>query len=169
MRAGARFLLCDNMSTELLRTTVDAVRATGEQVEIEATGNFTSAAVDARDARAAATLRQVDLAAFDALATSLAGVRRRNEAGAARWVLDGRLVARELDRTHVVVRVPFDVRDALLRRSSVVFSVPRRLQKHLMVVADLAGGDDGAVEDALEAAWSYQRQSAGDGSTARDG
>ena len=39
--AGARFLLCDNMSTDLLRTTVDAVRATGEHVEIEATGGLT--------------------------------------------------------------------------------------------------------------------------------
>jgi nicotinate-nucleotide pyrophosphorylase (carboxylating) len=39
--AGARFLLCDNMSTELLRATVDAVRATGEQVEVEATGGLT--------------------------------------------------------------------------------------------------------------------------------
>jgi len=39
--AGARFLLCDNMSPDLLRTTVDAVRATGEDVEIEATGGLT--------------------------------------------------------------------------------------------------------------------------------
>ena len=39
--AGARFLLCDNMSPSLLRATVDAVRATGEVVEIEATGNLT--------------------------------------------------------------------------------------------------------------------------------
>jgi nicotinate-nucleotide pyrophosphorylase (carboxylating) len=39
--AGARFLLCDNMSPDLLRATVDAVRATGESVEIEATGNLT--------------------------------------------------------------------------------------------------------------------------------
>jgi nicotinate-nucleotide pyrophosphorylase (carboxylating) len=39
--AGARFLLCDNMSPDLLRETVDAVRATGESVEIEATGNLT--------------------------------------------------------------------------------------------------------------------------------
>ncbi len=39
--AGARFLLCDNMSTEVLRATVDAVRATGEQVEVEATGGLT--------------------------------------------------------------------------------------------------------------------------------
>lgn len=38
---GARFLLCDNMSTDLLAATVDAVRATGETVEIEATGGLT--------------------------------------------------------------------------------------------------------------------------------
>ncbi|GAB3438471.1 carboxylating nicotinate-nucleotide diphosphorylase [Phycicoccus ginsengisoli] len=38
---GARFLLCDNMSPALLRETVEAVRATGEQVELEATGGLT--------------------------------------------------------------------------------------------------------------------------------
>ena len=39
--AGARFLLCDNMSVDLLRTTVEAVRIAGEPVEIEATGGLT--------------------------------------------------------------------------------------------------------------------------------
>lgn len=40
--AGARFLLCDNMSSDLLRKTVTAVRAaTPERVEIEATGGLT--------------------------------------------------------------------------------------------------------------------------------
>ena len=39
--AGARFLLCDNMSPELLRDTVAAVRGTGESVEVEATGGLT--------------------------------------------------------------------------------------------------------------------------------
>jgi nicotinate-nucleotide pyrophosphorylase (carboxylating) len=38
---GARFLLCDNMSVDLLRSTVEAVRATGETVELEATGGLT--------------------------------------------------------------------------------------------------------------------------------
>jgi nicotinate-nucleotide pyrophosphorylase (carboxylating) len=38
---GARFLLCDNMSPQLLRETVQAVRATGEKVELEATGGLT--------------------------------------------------------------------------------------------------------------------------------
>lgn len=100
----------------------------------------------------------MDLEAFDALATSLAGVRRTNPGGTARWQLHGRLVARRLDATHVVVRVPFDVRAGLLRRHPGVFSVPRRFEKHMMVVADLDAGDDGAVEDALEAAWALQRE-----------
>ena len=39
--AGARFLLCDNMSVDLLRATVEAVRSSGEPVEIEATGGLT--------------------------------------------------------------------------------------------------------------------------------
>ena len=38
---GARFLLCDNMPVDLLRATVEAVRATREQVEVEATGGLT--------------------------------------------------------------------------------------------------------------------------------
>ncbi|MGL4745987.1 MAG: carboxylating nicotinate-nucleotide diphosphorylase [Dermatophilaceae bacterium] len=38
---GARFLLCDNMSVPVLRQTVDAVRAAGERVELEATGGLT--------------------------------------------------------------------------------------------------------------------------------
>ena len=41
VEVGARFLLCDNMSVELLRATVQAVRATGEDVELEATGGLT--------------------------------------------------------------------------------------------------------------------------------
>jgi nicotinate-nucleotide pyrophosphorylase (carboxylating) len=45
--AGSRFLLCDNMSVDLLRHAVEAVRATGEQVEIEATGGLTLTAARA--------------------------------------------------------------------------------------------------------------------------
>lgn len=39
--AGARFLMLDNMSVEAMGTAVEAVRGTGESVEIEATGNLT--------------------------------------------------------------------------------------------------------------------------------
>ena len=103
-----------------------------------------------------AKLPSVDLNAFDELATSLAGVRRTSPGGLARWQYQGRLVARELNPTHVVVRVPFEVRDALLRQHPDVFSVPSRFTKHMMVVTDLAAGDDGAVEDAVESAWRLQ-------------
>ena len=41
VEVGARFLLCDNMSVDLLRETVQAVRATAEHVELEATGGLT--------------------------------------------------------------------------------------------------------------------------------
>ena len=41
VQAGARFLLLDNMTPELLQATVETVRATGEDVEIEATGGLT--------------------------------------------------------------------------------------------------------------------------------
>lgn len=41
VRAGARFLLLDNMSTEGLAATVLAVRGTNEVVELEATGGLT--------------------------------------------------------------------------------------------------------------------------------
>lgn len=64
----------------------------------------------------------------------------------------------ELDETHVAVRVPFDVRDALLHQHPEVFSVPPRFAKHMMVVADLGVGKDGAVEDAVEAAWRLQSE-----------
>ena len=103
-----------------------------------------------------ATLGRVDLDAFHELATSLAGVRKTVAGGRARWQRNGRLVARELDATHVVVRVPFDTRDALLHQYPEVFSVAPRFAKHMMVVADLAAGDDGAVEDAVIAAWRLQ-------------
>ena len=97
----------------------------------------------------------VDLDGFGRAATSLDGVRRRTVGGHARWTYDGRLVARALDTHHVVVRVPFDVRDELCARAPTVFDVPRRFRKHMMVVADLAAGDDEVVEDALEAAWTF--------------
>jgi hypothetical protein len=103
-----------------------------------------------------AKLPSVDLDMFNHLATSRAGVRRTSAGGLARWQYEGRLVARELDATHVVVRVPFDVRDVLLRQHPDVFSVPTRFAKHMMVVADLDAGNDGSVEDAVESAWRLQ-------------
>ena len=105
-----------------------------------------------------ARLLTMDLDSFHELATSLAGVRRTSANGAARWQLQGRLAARELDAAHVAVRVAFDVRDALLHQHPDVFSVPPRFAKHMIVVADLEAGDDGAVEDAVTSAWRMQAE-----------
>jgi|GEM_PF-827265 len=99
---------------------------------------------------------EVDPDAFDDLVTSLPGVRRTSAGGLARWQYQGRLVARELDATHVAVRVPFDVRDALLHQHPDVFSVPARFSKHMIVVADLGADQAGVVEDAVESAWRLQ-------------
>ena len=41
--AGARFIMCDNMSVEVLAETVGLLRRAGEPVEIEATGGLTLA------------------------------------------------------------------------------------------------------------------------------
>jgi hypothetical protein len=91
------------------------------------------------------------------LAEALAGVRRTTADGLAQWRYHGRLVARQLDDTRLVIRADFDYRDELVRQFPATFSVPSRFAQHMMVVADLARGDAGAIEDALEAAWQLQR------------
>ena len=63
----------------------------------------------------------------------------------------------------MAVRVPFEVRDALLQQHPDVFSVPARFIKHMMVVADLEAEGSGAVEDAVESAWRLQTHSDGTG------
>ncbi len=91
------------------------------------------------------------------LADGLTGVRETESAGLAQWRYQGRLVARQIDAAHVVIRADFDYRDEILREFPETFSVPTRYAKHMMVVADLADGDPGAIEDAVEAAWRLQQ------------
>ncbi len=91
-------------------------------------------------------------------AAALAGVRRKESDGRAEWRYHGRVVARQLDDVHLVIRADFDYRDVLLRQFPDTFSVPARYAKHMMVVADLARGDAAAIEDALAAAWQLQRE-----------
>ena len=91
------------------------------------------------------------------LTEDLAGVRHTARNGLAEWRYHGRLVARQLDDVHLVIRADFGYRDSVLRQFPETFSVPARYVKHMMVVADLAEGDAGAIEDALEAAWRLQR------------
>jgi hypothetical protein len=99
----------------------------------------------------------VDVDDVARLAEDLAGVRRTARDGLAEWRYHGRLVARQLDDVHLVIRADFGYRDSILRQFPATFSVPARYIKHMMIVADLAGGDAGAIEDALEAAWLLQR------------
>ena len=94
---------------------------------------------------------------FARMAEALAGVRRSSADGLAQWRYHGRLIARQLDDAHVVIRADFDERDLMVRQFPGTFTVPSRYAKHMMVVADFRAGDAGAIEDALEAGWQLQR------------
>ena len=110
-----------------------------------------------RDQREAGKPTTVEIGDIARVAEALAGVRRTAPEGLAEWRYHGRLVARQLDDARLVIRADFDYRDSILRQFPGTFSVPARYLKHMMVVADFAGGDAGAIEDALEAAWQLQR------------
>lgn len=96
------------------------------------------------------------LADLSRLATQLDGVTERRRGGLLDWRYRGRLVARQLDDTSVVIRASFDFRDFLLHSFPETFSVPKRFAKHMMIVADLENGNPDVVEDALIAAWELQ-------------
>jgi hypothetical protein len=100
----------------------------------------------------------VEIDGVATLAASLDGVRRSVKEGYAEWRYHGRLVARQLHDGYLVIRCDFDYRDSLLQTYPGTFSVPPRYVKHMMIVADLARGDPGAIEDAIEAAWVLQRR-----------
>jgi hypothetical protein len=86
----------------------------------------------------------------------LEGVTERTRKGLLDWRYHGRLVARQLDDTHIVIRASFDSRDFLQQAFPGTFSVPRRYAKHMMIVADLKGGNADAIEDAVIGAWELQ-------------
>ena len=90
------------------------------------------------------------------LAAQLEGVSESRREGLLQWRYHGRLVVRQLDDTHVVIRASFEFRDLLLQSFPETFSVPARFAKHMMIVADLEHGNPDAVEDAIIAAWELQ-------------
>jgi hypothetical protein len=98
----------------------------------------------------------VRLADLSRLTAELEGVVERSRDVLLDWRYRGRLVARQLDDNHVVIRASFDLRDFLLHSFPGTFSVPRRFAKHMMIVADLEHGNADAVEDAVIAAWELQ-------------
>jgi hypothetical protein len=89
-------------------------------------------------------------------AAGLPGVHAGCKDGLRSWRMRGRLVARQLDADSLVIRVSFDLRPALLSQFPGTFSVPRRLEKHMSVLADLIHAEPGAIEQALEGAWRVQ-------------
>jgi hypothetical protein len=98
----------------------------------------------------------VSLADVSRLAAQLDGVAETRRDGLLNWRYRGRLVARELDASHVVIRASFDLRDLLLHSFPETFSVPRRFAKHMMIVADVEHGNADAIEDAIVEAWQLQ-------------
>ena len=96
------------------------------------------------------------LAELSRLTTELDGVAERRRDGLLDWRYRGRLVARQLDESHVVIRATFELRDFLMFSFPETFSAPGRFAKHMMVVADLAHGNADAIEDAVIAAWELQ-------------
>ena len=96
------------------------------------------------------------LADLSTLAARLDGVSERRRDGLLDWRYHGRLVARQLDRSHIVIRSSFDSRDFLIRSFPETFSVPSRFAKHMMIVADLDHGNAEAIEDAVIGAWELQ-------------
>jgi hypothetical protein len=90
------------------------------------------------------------------LVAQLDGVSERRREGLLDWRFHGRLVARQLDESHVVIRATFEFRDFLLHSFPQTFSVPERFARHMMIVADLDQGNADAIEDAVIAAWELQ-------------
>lgn len=96
------------------------------------------------------------MADISRLTAQLDGVTERTHDGLLHWRYHGRLVARQLDECHIVIRASFDFKDFLLQAFPETFSAPGRFAEHMMIVADLENGDDDAVEDAVIGAWELQ-------------
>ena len=94
------------------------------------------------------------------VALALDGVRESSAKGRLRWSLSGRLVARQLDDTSIVIRTGFAEREHLLATHPTTFFVPPRFDAHMMIVARLPDADAVAVAAAIRAAWKLQTSAA---------
>jgi hypothetical protein len=72
----------------------------------------------------------MELADLSRLAAQLDGVAESRRERLLDWRYHGRLVARQLDDTHVVIRASFGFRDFLLHSFPETFSVAERFAKH---------------------------------------
>lgn len=89
---------------------------------------------------------------------TLAGVKRKGTEARPGWYVHDRLVARLIDPTTLLIRVPMDRRDELLDAAPGTFGVPPRMEAHHKIEAYLDGADTSAVRTALRLAWEMQRQ-----------
>lgn len=79
----------------------------------------------------------MDVEEVDRIASALTGLARASRGGSAQSRYQGRLVARQLDATHIVIRTDFAPRHRLLSLYPGTFHVPAKYERHMMVVADL--------------------------------
>jgi hypothetical protein len=90
-------------------------------------------------------------------AESLPLVKRKGTASRPAWYVHDRLVVRVQDRDTVVIRVPLDERERLLRTYPDSFGVPPRMEAHHKVEAYLDRAEPVAVRTAIDLAWEMQR------------
>jgi hypothetical protein len=82
------------------------------------------------------------LADVSRLAALLDGVAERRRGGLPDWRYRGRLVARQLDGSHIVIRASFDFRDFLIHSFPETFSVPSVVGiVERQLVSTIASGD----------------------------
>jgi len=93
-----------------------------------------------------------------AFAESLPQVKRKGTAARPAWYVHDRLVARLVDPTTLVVRVPLTEREALLDEFPTSFGVPPRMEAHHKAEAYLDRADPAAIRKAIELAWEMQRR-----------
>ena len=90
-------------------------------------------------------------------AESLPGVKRKGTVEHPAWYVHDRLVARLLDRTTMLIRVPLDRRESLLEAYPTSFGVPPRFEAHHKVEAYLDRASPASVRAAIRLAWEMQR------------
>jgi hypothetical protein len=89
---------------------------------------------------------------------SLPQVKRKGSAAHPAWYVDDRLIARLLDPTTLLIRVPLSRRDTLIVTYPTSFGVPPRFEAHHKVEAYLDRAEPTAIRTAIELAWEMQRR-----------
>ncbi|MFE7226640.1 hypothetical protein ACFU7D_17730 [Nocardioides sp. NPDC057577] len=91
----------------------------------------------------------------DAYVATLDGCRHKPRG----WYVNDRLVARHVDATTLLVRVPIEAREALIERWPDAFGIPPRMEAHHKIEAYLDRAAPEAVREAIRLAWDFQRYS----------